>query len=122
MVSVAFPRAAVDGLSVGDQEDVVPLGLEEVVVEVLELTVPSPIYAEQSVDELPRGEAIPEDRPMSCIHHRVVQAVTHGAHTSSCRTSREYASIDLLDRHDTGAILGRETSYPKAKGKKSERE
>ena len=121
VVSVAFPRAAVDGLSVGDQEDVMPLRLEEVVVEALELTVPSPINTEQGVDELPRGEAIPEDRPMPRIHHRVVQAIAHGAHTSPCRTSREYASIDLLDRHNTGAILSRETSYPKAKGKKRER-
>ena len=50
--------AAVDGFLICDDEDVVPFGLEDVVIEGLELTFACLRDAEERVDELPCVEAV----------------------------------------------------------------
>ena len=81
------------------------LGLEDIVVEGLELTLPSLIYPEERIHQLPRSEAVAQDSLVRLIHHRVVEAVAHGAHTSACGARGEGSRIDLLNGHRTPWLL-----------------
>ena len=105
VVGLCRPRAAIDRLLVTQQEDVMSLGLEDIVVEGLEVTFPSLIYTEERIHQLPRSEAVAQDSLVRLIHHRVVEAVAHGAHPSSRGARGEGSRIDLLNGHRTPWLL-----------------
>ena len=103
---ITLARAAVDGFLVGDEEDVMPLGLKDVVVEFLEFAFACLVDAEECVDEFARLEAIAQDGGVSVVHHRVVLPVAGGAHTAPCGVGVELTRGDVLDLEVLGGVLG----------------
>ena len=103
---IALARAAVDRLLVGDEEDVMPLGLKDVVVEFLEFAFACLVDAEECVDEFARLEAIAQDGSVPIIHHRVVLPVAGGAHAAPCGVGVELTRGDVLDLEVLGGVLG----------------
>ena len=103
---ITLAGAAVDGFLVGDEEDVMPLGLKDVVVEFLEFAFACLVDAEECVDEFARLEAIAQDGGVSVVHHRVVLPVAGGAHTAPCGVGVELTRGDVLDLEVLGGVLG----------------
>jgi len=56
---ITLAGAAVDGFLVGDEEEVMPLGLKDVVVEFLEFAFACLVDAEECVDEFARVAVCP---------------------------------------------------------------
>ena len=103
---ITLAGAAVDGFLVGDEEDVMPLGLKDVVVKFLEFAFACLVDAEECVDEFARLEAIAQDGCVSVVHHRVVLPVAGGAHAAPCGVGVELTRGDVLDLEVLGGVLG----------------
>ena len=102
---ITLARATIDSLLVGDQQDMVALGLKDVVVELLEVALTCLVDAEERIYEFARVEAIPEDRLMLLVHHRVVLAITGRTHALACGISVEAPRGHVLDLEVFGRLL-----------------
>ena len=105
MEDITLARATIDSLLVGDQQDMVSLGLKDVVVELLEVALTCLVDAEERIYEFARVEAIPEDRLMLLVHHRVVLAITGRTHALACGISVEAPRGHVLDLEIFGRLL-----------------